>query len=282
VASISSALFRAVDAIKIVEPPLRRWLLPDRFTRVEVETSSRCNRSCGYCPVSEVRRPDHRMEEPLFRSILDQLAAIGFRGRFSPHFFGEPLVDPRLGHLLRLAREALPKAQIVVYTNGDALTPAKAKELLASGVDRFIVTFEEAGESSAFQKTRAALPRATLWRRFLVRHFETDVRHAYNRGGTVRFPGREHRAAACQAPSVALVVDAWGKVKLCANDYYGREDWGDLHDRPLMDIWQQPDFVQLRRELLSGTFRKDICQVCSGRKAAESPVATYTGTKPQP
>jgi cyclic pyranopterin phosphate synthase len=272
---LSRTVFRAVDALKVVEPPLRRWVLPDRFSRVEVETSSRCNRGCGYCPVSQVRRPDHRMDEALFVSIVDQLAEMDFRGRFSPHFFGEPLLDPRLGDLMRIVRARLPRASIVVYTNGDALTASRARELLAAGVDRFVVTFEEPGESRAFAQVRRKFPVWTLRRRFLVRHFETDVRHAYNRGGTVRMPGRERVATACQAPAVALVVDAWGKVKLCANDYVGAHDWGDLRHERLADVWAKPAFVQLRRELLAGTFTKETCRVCAGLTTAPAPMTSY-------
>ena len=257
--------FRALDLVKRVEPPLRRWVLPDRFTRVEIETSSRCNRGCHFCPVSHTRRPDHRMPEALFRSIVDQLAELGFRGRFSPHFFGEPLLDPRLDSMMAYVRERLPRARIVVYTNGDALTPDRARSLLAAGVDRFVVTFEHAEESRAFAATRAALPRTTLWRRFMVRHWDADVTHRYNRGGTIRIGSRARPARACQAPAVALVVDAWGRVKLCANDYDGVGDLGDLNHQSVREVWESPEAVRTRRELLAGEFRRAICQVCSGR-----------------
>jgi 8-amino-3,8-dideoxy-alpha-D-manno-octulosonate transaminase len=206
---------------------------------------------------------------------VDQLAELGFAGRFSPHFYGEPLLDPRLEALLAYARERLPRASLVVYTNGDALTPERARSLLAAGVDRFVVTFEDPQASRAFARTHAALPRRVRWRRFLVRHWDEGVTHRYNRGGTMIGVGSGSRPArACQAPAVALVVDAWGKVKLCANDYAGRHDLGDLSTTPLRAIWEDPEVVRTRRELLAGIFRRRICQVCSGRA---EPDATRDG-----
>ncbi len=259
-----SLLLRALDRVKAIEAPLRRYVLPDQFHRVEIETNSRCNRSCHYCPVAFDPRPGQEMPEALFFSVLDQLAAQGFRGRLSPHFFGEPLLDPRLPRLMAEARRRLPRARIVIYTNGDALTPQNARALLAAGVSLFVVTFE-AGESEAFRKTRAALDGWTLRRRFLIRHFTEDVRAPYNRGGTVRFGEKELHMESCHAPSSTLVIDAWGKLKLCPNDYYGREDWGDLNTTPLTTLWGLPAFQRTRRELLRGEFRKDICRTCVGK-----------------
>jgi 8-amino-3,8-dideoxy-alpha-D-manno-octulosonate transaminase len=269
-----SFLFDALDKVKAIEVPLRRWVLPDRFLRVEIETNSRCNRGCHYCPVAVDPRPGHEMPEALFFSLIDQLAAMRFRGRLSPHFFGEPLLDPRLPRLLAEAHRRLPRARIVIYTNGDPLTPSKAQALLDAGVSLFVVTFED-GESEAFKKTRAALPAWTLRRRFLVRHFREDVKAPYNRGGSVLFGQRELHMKACHAPSSTLVIDAWGKLKLCPNDYYGVEDWGDLNKTPLQTLWDLPSFRATRKELLRGEFKKDICRTCVGKAVAARPLADH-------
>lgn len=263
-----------LDRLKGAEAPLRRWVLPDRFHRVEVETSSRCNRGCHYCPVAVAPRPDHLMDVALFEDILDQLAAMRFRGRFSPHFYGEPLLDPRLPDLLGRVRRKLPDARIVVYTNGDALTPRAARALLDAGTDLVLLTLE-GDEPKAWLDARATLTRAER-RRFVVRRFDRDVPHPYNRGGTVLFPGREAHPSTCVFPASTLIIDAWGKVKLCANDYRGEADWGDVRDTPIAELWARADYVALRRQLLAGDFRKPICRVCTGRAPAPAPLAVNT------
>jgi len=251
-----------LDRVKDLELPLRRWILPDRFHRVEVETDSRCNRSCHYCPVAVAPRPVHKMSEELFTSIVDQLVEIGFHGRFSPHFFGEPLLDERLPDLVRIVKARLPRVQVVVYTNGDLLTPDRSRALLQAGVSLFIVTFEE-GHSRAWKRTEPGLSRRER-RHFLVRDFDRDVKRPFNRGGLIRFPGRELHQKACIAPASTLVVDAWGKVRLCPNDYAGEVEWGDLAMHRLADIWARPDYHELRQALLRGEFTRPICRACVG------------------
>jgi len=267
-----SRLFDTLDHLKSIEVPLRRYVLPDRFNRVEIETNSRCNRGCHYCPVAVDPRKGHEMDEALFLSLVDQLAAMGFRGRFSPHFFGEPLLDPRLPRLMGEVHKRLPRARIVIYTNGDPLTPAKAKALLAAGVSLFIVTLEH-GVPEAMRKTQESVSPWTWRRRFLVRNFTADVKAPFNRGGTVLFGEDELHMKACHAPSSTLVIDAWGKLKLCPNDYYGREDWGDLNTTSLAELWDLPQFKATRRELLRGEFKKDICRTCVGKVQAPNPLA---------
>ena len=52
------------------------------FNRVSLETSSKCNRRCSFCPVSTGRRdfPMTRMSYNLYRKICSQLGNLGFDG----------------------------------------------------------------------------------------------------------------------------------------------------------------------------------------------------------
>ena len=81
----------------------------DRFTEVEIETNTGCNRRCRICPVHDEPRPEGEMGWPLYTRILDELAGLGFKGRLSPVFYNEPLLDPRLADLMRAARERRPR-----------------------------------------------------------------------------------------------------------------------------------------------------------------------------
>lgn len=80
------------------------------------------------------------MSEKLFKKIIDELASINFRGRVSPHFYGEPLLDKRLPDLVRYVREKLPFSSIVIFSNGDPLTINLFNKLIESGVNQFCIT----------------------------------------------------------------------------------------------------------------------------------------------
>lgn len=252
-----------LEKMKPLEVPLRRYCLPDRFNRVEVETITKCNKACYYCPVSAQPRPAYQMNEELFYSIIDQLAQMRFSGRFSPHFYGEPLLDRRLSQFMAYVRKKMPKVWIVVYTNGDLLTLEKVEELLDAGVNLFLVTFE-GEESKIWKQTMEKLPRRRVRRHFIFRIFEKDVKTPFNRGGAVLFPGRELHMKSCYSSAGKFIVDAWGKVKLCSNDYFGTEDWGDLTKESIAEVWAKPEYVKTRRDLLYGKFSKSICRECVG------------------
>ena len=88
----------------------------DMFTSVAIETTSDCNRRCDYCPVGydNMRRSAKHMSESLYQKIIEQLAAINYRGKVALQFYGEPLIDPRLDERISFAKSRLPEAQIVI------------------------------------------------------------------------------------------------------------------------------------------------------------------------
>jgi len=74
-----------------------------------------------YCPISTESRGDEFMEEALFLKIMEDLSSFPYAGRISPHFYGEPTIDTLLVHLMRLARKMVPKAELIIHTNGTHL-----------------------------------------------------------------------------------------------------------------------------------------------------------------
>lgn len=77
------------------------------FVALDIETTPECNIKCSYCPTAFHNRGKKLMDEKLFKKIIDELAEIPYKGRLSPHFYGEPLLDNRLPKLLAYAREKL-------------------------------------------------------------------------------------------------------------------------------------------------------------------------------
>ncbi len=100
-----------------------RFGTTDFFNDINIETATECNRQCEYCPnsLSDRSRPEGAFKMPisLYQSIIKQLAEIGFRGRISPHGYGEPLLDERLPDLVAYTHRLLPRGKIWIYSNGD-------------------------------------------------------------------------------------------------------------------------------------------------------------------
>ncbi len=111
--------------------------------KIQVQTQTRCNAACVMCPYPEVAGAQDfvhtQMEESLYRDLLAQLAGQPVE-RFSPFLMNEPLLDRRLERWLALAREALPATTLGLFTNGAALTAARAQALADAGLDELCVS----------------------------------------------------------------------------------------------------------------------------------------------
>lgn len=254
------------DAVNLV-----KYRTTDMFKVVEVETITTCNRTCSYCPNSAFDRGHAKNEklmgEDVFRLIVDQLAQVGFWGRLSPHFYGEPLLDERLEGLMAYAREKLPLTKIVIFTNGDLLGPDRYQSLVNAGVDGFLVTQHGERPSPKLVKLRRKLERKPeRGIRFDYRAF-TSESELSNRAGLVDHEHLETKTD-CDLPAQNVTIDHSGNVVLCCNDYHSSVSFGNVRETHLMDIWRSEDFRRIRKDLLGGHFELEICQKCASGKLA--------------
>ena len=97
------------------------------YSRVYVEITNICNRSCTFCPGTV--REKRRMTLDEFSLVLDKLK--GITEYIYLHVMGEPLTHPELVEFIRLATSRGFKCAIT--TNGTLLGKC-TKELLGSGV----------------------------------------------------------------------------------------------------------------------------------------------------
>lgn len=230
---------------------------------VEIETYTRCNRRCKYCPNFDHQRPDVFMSEELYQNILDQLVDFDFQGRISHHFYNEPLLDSRLCSFIAQARFRIPKCRIVLYSNGDFLTKDMFLQLLEAGIDIAWVTNH--GTSKKHCSWRYELSDKQLEKLRYQTNKNPDIFWT-NRGGLLPEVATidQPLTVPCTAIATTLVVTAEGDVVLCYEDYEGQEKLGNLHDKTIADIWNSERAVYIRERLLMGDRNcSAICQKCN-------------------
>ena len=202
------------------------------------------------------------MAEPLFTKILQDLSSFPYRGRISPHFYGEPSLDDRLVHLMALARRLVPGAQLIIHTNGINLTRALYRELIDAGVNGFLVTRHTPKWPKNIIAIQTNEPDASLY----LRMHDLENAVLFNRGGTVK-PRKERRLHRCYYLSDEIAVTHDGEV-VCTNDFHVTESFGNVRDRHLLnDIWWGKEFTKCRSELRRGRFELAVCKACSGNCA---------------
>lgn len=108
---------------------------------IEIEISSACNRRCDYCPQSLVAREQTLLPLETFRKIIEELAALDYRGSIAFHQYNEPLLVPEhLFACIATVRQQLPRSSCILFTNGDLMTPELLDRLAESGIAQVTMT----------------------------------------------------------------------------------------------------------------------------------------------
>jgi radical SAM protein with 4Fe4S-binding SPASM domain len=223
----------------------------DMFFRMEIETTSTCNRKCHYCPNSIHNRGNHLMPLELYEKIMKELKDLKWSGMIHPHFYGEPLLDDRLPFIVKKTREYLPKSKIIIYTNGDLLTKEKY-DAISPFVDGFYVTNH--GNLN---------PNIPKERKIVVRSITNFV----NRGGLIVVPEDKKcpKVSKCMMATQNVTITWNGDVVLCSEDFFSKHCFGNLEKERLIDVWNKPEFIKIRKELRNGVFNSDMCKKCIGK-----------------
>jgi len=95
------------------------WL--DQPLEVSLETLSKCNAACSFCPYPSLERQGHKMPDELIDRLVKEMAQFSFPFMFSPFKVNEPLLDKRTLPLLRRMNKEVPHARLRIFTNGSAL-----------------------------------------------------------------------------------------------------------------------------------------------------------------
>ena len=193
------------------------------------------------------------MPNILFEKIIADLKEFEFDGRLSYHLYNEPLLRKDLERLIEYARDSLPLAQQVLYTNGDLLTDKRYASLMRAGVASIVVTRHD---SDPFPQRPHQV---------VLTPADPEIT---NRGGVI-YRIDDPLELPCRAPEEILVVTATGDVLLCYEDALRENTFGNVRSHSLLAIWTSDQLVAARRELAAGHRRAAICRACSNRAHVE-------------
>lgn len=233
------------------------------FQSIEIETLSFCNMRCGTCPVSLHPRQRQAMSTEVFRSVVDELAAVDYAGAFSPHFFNEPFADERLPELMDYAVRQLPRATFHIFTN-TTLLDRRLLSRMPKAIRSYVVSIDNDIIRHSYERLMAELdtPERAL---FFPRSISDGK--LYNRGGSAPAQPGLRKVARCRVPAHYCCVSANGDVPLCYNDYFGEHVLGNVNKTPLLEIWGSQHFQDLRRTIAEGRHAGLICARCTSNIA---------------
>ena len=112
---------------------------------LDIEVSSQCNLKCPFCSRTQRiaegtwRKPGN-IDMSLYKTTIDQAAEAGVYA-LNLNVIGEPFIHKGLTEMVRYAKDK-GIVDIFFHTNGVLLTEKKSRELIASGLDKLIVSFD--------------------------------------------------------------------------------------------------------------------------------------------
>lgn len=233
---------------------------------VFISTTSACNFSCSWCPVSgPTYQQDYgkgRMSTADFKTILDKLTSAGTLKVVRLYAIGEPLMDPTLHEKIALVHELGLRSEVT--TNGSLLDSVWATRLVTSGLQYLRVSLYDRDRDTIL----ANLRRFTLIRRTL--QSETPSVHVQT------FGERDPRFRSCSDSMGTTLLHNWSGLEspdlnaiadtkqVCPSPFYSltvtwRGDvlpccvapagfvMGNLLNESLSDVWNGDKFRALRQ-----------------------------------
>lgn len=174
------------------------------------------------------------MDEGVFSHIIDSLADYDdtYKGRVSPHFYGEPLLDTRLEIFIRYVRKRLPASHVELFTNGELLTVARYLSLKKAGVTSQHSPEPSPGVMITLETIRKDY--SPLYSVTYVDQFHSTEK--MNRGGLIKTAGLGALSIRCNLYK-ELTFDVHGNAVLCCNDYLSSQSFGNISTQSIREMW---------------------------------------------
>lgn len=236
------------------------------FSSIEIEVINRCNGECPFCPVNRHIDPRklQKMDEKLYKKIIDELGELNYSGRLALHSNNEPFLDSRIIEFTKYAREKVPKAFLYMYTNGTLVTIDKFNEIIPY-LDRMVI--DNYDDDLKLHENAKKIHAVCKSNREIDRKVEIHIRKVHEvldtRGG--QSPNNKKRKTyhmSCILPYKQMIIRPDGKTSLCCNDPYGKNTLADVNKMTLREAWYSKRAQRIRRSLRKNRANINLCKFC--------------------
>jgi hypothetical protein len=261
---------------------------------IQIELVEGCNLYCNFCGLQGIREKaggPYKFMDPLtLTTLMEGIKCAGWTPRIEFAMHGEPTMHPNFVEMLSLTRIALPKAYILLTTNGGGLLKKPGaghwlKEIFDTGINtvaldcyKYVNVSQKVRESVAAWPglpTPHEYPAEKEWSPHTRRPGQSLI---YVEDISVAAKGTHSRLTnhcgsafqqnysmigkKCAKPFRELSIRWDGGVSICCEDWRGIFKVGNTNETPVSDLWHGKELDAVRRFLYSG-MRSNI-SVCHG------------------
>lgn len=263
---------------------------------INIETSSQCNRVCDYCPngMYDRRTFNSFFDKEAYERIVDDLASIDFHRRISLVGLNEPLLHMEdFTWRLRLLQQRLPKAYVLIFTNGDYLTREIFDHLVDCGVTDLRISihlgrgkpyserdmlqriFSKANELGLTAELNEFAPDKSIGFAFKGSPIKVLMRQSNymtqgnSRGEVMKGVGKqvEGRTIPCFLPYDNFIINYRGDVLPCCGTIGASEEIkpfivGNVREQSIFDIYASKELTAWRRHTMRSGPLRHPCATC--------------------
>ncbi len=236
---------------------------------VNIETINRCNSTCSFCSasVNNEKRPFMKIDENLYKSIIDQLADWGYKGHLTLYGNNEPLLDTRIVEFHKYAREKLPDSFIFMSTNGLILTMERLRAIKPY-VNQIIINnyameyklHDNIQEIYDYVKAHPDEFKDVVIQ-IQMRYLQEVLT---NRAGSA--PNKQATEKVITEPCLLPFTDMWitpnGNVGLCCCDNLEVTNFGNLNEMTLKEVWNSKKLRDVLTKISQGRQNYPFCKHC--------------------
>ena len=291
--SIPVSLFKSISAQEDNIAEHKKQLFKQFVCIVNIETSSYCNRSCTYCPVSTFDRKNQlHMSDNMYSKILNDLHSIKYSSTISLNLYNEPLADSKLYSRIEEARLNCPESFIKFNSNGDFLTRDVLDDLVNVGVNAIFITLHPGAKEKYEDDNRLKhlkrffnrlqldynvdeiIPNTRITSDVYYRGLRLLVQ-AHNwgvigndRGGTIPNLSIDNRLHPCVRPIREFTISFDGSVYPCCQFFSGDQNTTKYKvgtvssDESIFDIYASNTMSAWRKSLFEFGIKSSPCGSC--------------------
>lgn len=277
---------------------------------VQIELIEGCNLRCAVCGLNGIRGKDNdykAMKPATLKSAIEQMVKLDWNPRIEFAMHGEPSMHPDVPGMISVAREAGPRFQIMMTSNGGGFLrkPGPVENVRAffeAGGN--VLAFDDYENANLVPKIRKALPltydkkwlaldsgfvkvfeypqnpdgnphqrghkRSLVFIQDLITASKGTHSHVNNHAGAGGPPNEKGVGKRCAKPFRELSIRWDGSVAGCCNMWRGQFKAGHVVKDGLDEVWNGEAMTALRTALYHG--RRDMMVECKGCDALSTRV----------
>jgi 2-deoxy-scyllo-inosamine dehydrogenase (SAM-dependent) len=240
----------------------------DKIKIIEIDPISQCTRQCWFCAPGI---PKHRRENKIcvrrsfHRNLLNEIKML------NPHYnnylvycgHGEPTMHPHLPRLLKDARTILPSSKIIVFTNGDLISP-----LLCQAFKKHadLITYDNYDDKTGRNMVKVCKEEGILDMVRCVDHVKHKRKYQSRAGNISTIKTKTLRTCGCPKPNHELFLSAEEKWIVCCNDYGHDTEWGGS----IVELFHNKKYIKFLKDLETSRENLLPCKNCEMRPSSKA------------